>query len=212
MELQDKKLQDKLVRIVRVINTLINECVGCDKIRVDGRLQHLQIISKGLERLQMLYPHGYCDERIIDFVVYQIYRYRDYIGTDTRWNISWCFSDMAVAKYRQQFIDENGKSGMNYYIDRWLSEADLSREGLTVMIKDRSEHPMMKMIYIESEDIIKDRFLNTDGGYFICQQSTTGWSPASPVCGQCNNISKCKDVTKKKYPELFRLRAQWKKN
>lgn len=197
---------------MRVINILLGECVDNSKIRVSCTPQNISVIAKGIERLKKLYPYGYCDERIVDFIVYQIYRYRDCINREPRWNITWCFSEMAVNKFRCQFIEEGGKSGMNWYIDRWLQESGTCRENLTGMLRDLSEHPLAKMIYVEAEDMMKKRFLNEEGGYFICQQSTTGWSPGSSVCAECNYVERCQITTEKKYPELFRIRKQWKKS
>lgn len=167
------------------------------------------VIKCGIERLDKLFPNGCSDGRIVDFVVYQIYRYREMIGVKgTKWNLLWCFSDTAVKKFQHQFLDEKGKSGMMYYIDQWLSEADLNRGVLEGMITDSSKHRLAKFIYLPSEDGVKKRFINTDLGYLLCLQNTTGWAPESPVCSKCNNFDKCCESTKKMFPELVRLRKE----
>jgi len=183
------------------------------KKTVDGRWQFPLgrysevLVKEGLLRLDKLFGVGFHHDRIVDFVVYQVYRFRDIIkGSD--WKISWCFSDNAVAKYKAQFIDKDGKSGMNYYIDLWLSDNQLSRAKLSRMVEDKKVNPFKKFVYIESEDETKRRFHNTDVGFVLCQQATTGWSPKSPVCRSCVSKEKCLSATKEKYPELTRIRIE----
>lgn len=168
------------------------------------------VVKCGIERLDKLFPGvGASDGRIVDFIVYQIYRYRDMIGTKgTKWNLLWCFSDKAVEKYKNQFLDKNGKTGMMYYIDQWLNDDNLNRGILENMIADRSVHRLAKFIYMPSEDGVKKRFMNTELGYLLCIQATTGWSPQSPICSACKNVVKCITSTMKKYPELVRLRKE----
>lgn len=147
------------------------------------------------------------DERIIDYLVYQIYLRRTAIE-EGKWTPSWLFSDFALAKYKKQFIDEDGKSGMNYYIDKWLDEYELSRGELLKMIAKPKPSRLRSMVYMENEEQIKQRFLNTPEGLALCQQSTTGWSPLSATCGKCNNWVDCGKITAKKYPELMRFRKE----
>lgn len=147
------------------------------------------------------------DERVVDYIVYQIYRSRQSIE-DGKWQLSWLFSKTALDKYRGQFISENGKSGMNYYINKWLDEYELSRGALTSMIAKPKPSPLRKMVYMESEEPIKRRFHNTDVGLALCQQSTTGWSPLSAACKECKNWVECGKMTANKYPELMRFRKE----
>ena len=165
------------------------------------------VVLEGLLRLEKLFGKDYANDRIVDFVVYQIYRFRDVMkGND--WKLTWCFSENAVAKYKAQFMTKNGKSGMNYYIDLWLSEHELSREQLAKMVEEKKVNPFKKFVYIESEDAVKGRFHNTEVGFVLCQQATTGWSPKSPLCCSCNSKEKCIAATKEKYPELTRIRMK----
>lgn len=76
------------------------------------------------------------------------------------------------------------------------------------MIAKQKPNPLKKMIYLPSEEPIKKRFLNTDAGLALCQQSTTGWSPLSETCGRCDNWVECGKMTAKKYPELMRFRKE----
>lgn len=147
------------------------------------------------------------EERIVDYIVYQIYRNRQAVE-DGRWQPSWLFSKTAFDKYKGQFMSEKGKSGMNYYINQWLDEYELSRGQLTSMIVKQKPNSLKKMVYLESEEPIKKRFLNTETGMALCQQSTTGWSPLSEACKECNNWVECGKITAQKYPELMRFRKE----
>ena len=118
------------------------------------------------------------------------------------------FTDFAVEKYRAQFMSEDGKNGMNYYIDQWLDENELSRAQLTAMIADPKPNKMRKYIYMEAEEMTKRRFINTEGGYLLCQSSTTGWSPKSEACGECSYRKRCEEDTERRLPELVRLRRE----
>lgn len=167
------------------------------------------VVGNGIRNFGSLFPNGVSDGRIVDFVVYQIYRFRDLIAIKgSRWNITWCFSDKAIQKFKCQFLDSGGKAGMLYYIDQWLDEGGLNRGMLEGMICERKHHRLAKLIYISSEDSTKKRFLNTEMGLALCSRSTTGWTPKSPVCNSCNNAEKCMRITEKKYPELVRLRKE----
>ena len=170
----------------------------------------LPIIERGLERMKVLYPYSeMADERIVDFVVYQLYRYRDIIGEfEKGWHISWCFSDNAVEKFKKQFIDADGKSGMNYYIDQWLREGGLDRGKLTAMIGEPKDHPLRKYIYMPSEELTKKRSIKMYNGHVLCMMRTTGWSPFSEVCMVCTHTEQCIEYLEQSVPELLRLRRE----
>lgn len=168
----------------------------------------LLLLQSGLEDIKNIYGVEDMDDgRIIDYLVYQVYRFRESIA-DRRWNQNWLFSMNSVQKFKKQFMSADGKSGMNYYINLWLDEAELSRGQLTAMIAKQKPSPLRNMVYLESEEPIKKRFLNTDMGLALCQQSTTGWSPLSLTCGRCDNWVECGKMTAKKYPELMRYRKE----
>ncbi len=165
-------------------------------------------IQNGLQQLPALFGvSDIDDERIVDYIVYQIYRAREYIANGS-WQYTWLFSQSAMNRFQKQFLSADGKSGMNYYINQWLDEAELSRGYLTSLITEPKPNPLRKMIYLPSEEPIKRRFLNTDDGLALCQRSTTGWSPLSETCGQCDNWVECGKMTAKKYPELMRFRKE----
>ena len=168
-------------------------------------------IAMWLDRFRKLYPYDFADDRVTDYVVYQIYRFRDLIPERGKgWNLTWCFSANAVDKFKKQFIDDNGKSGMNYYIDQWLQADGLDRGKLTEMLVDFREHRLAKFIYMPSEELTKKRFADTDTGFMLCMQATTGWSPLSAACQKCSHVEECIGYFEKKTPELIRLRKEYK--
>lgn len=168
----------------------------------------LVYLEVGLYKLPALFGIPNIDEgRIVDYVVYQLYRCRSFLEDGT-WDYTWLFSKSAMEKFKRQFLSVDGKSGMNYYINQWLDEAELSREMLTSMIAKQKPNPLRKLIYLASEEAIKKRFLNTKDGFALCQSSTTGWSPFSETCGRCDYWEECGKITAKKYPELMRFRKE----
>lgn len=165
-------------------------------------------LEQGLSQLPAVFGFSNIDEeRIVDYLVYQIYRLRNFI-TEGKFQTTWLFSQAAKEKFKKQFLSADGKSGMNYYINQWLDEAELSRGLLTKMITKFKPNPLKKLIYLEAEEPIKKRFLNSNEGLALCQSSTTGWSPLSETCGQCDNREKCIELTANKFPELMRFRNE----
>lgn len=165
-------------------------------------------LQNGLQQLPSLFGvSDIDDERIVDYLIYQLYRMRSFIA-DGSWQYTWLFSQSAMDKFKKQFLSADGKSGMNYYINQWLDEAELSRSKLTVIIAQPKPNPLRKMVYLASEEPIKRRFLNTEDGLILCQRSTTGWSPLSETCGRCDYWVECEKMTAKKYPELMRFRKE----
>jgi hypothetical protein len=203
------ELHEKGEKVKAMIEFLVQKCIK-KNWRLQGGPVNIPTIVRGLDRMKVLYPYSdMADERIVDFVVYQIYRYRDLIGNyDKGWNLSWCFSDNAVQKFKNQFINADGKSGMNYFIDQWLNDGSLDRHKLVRMIGDPQEHPLRKYIYMESEELTKRRFLNTEIGLLFCMNNTTGWSPKSRCCKECQYIDKCVEHFERTTPELIRLRKE----
>lgn len=176
------------------------------KFTESGRV--LLYLQDGINSLPNLFGIAKIDDgRIVDYLVYQIYRARTAILNGT-WQYTWLFSRAAMDKYQKQFLAADGKSGMNYYIDQWLYEAELSRGQLTSIIAKPKPNPLRNMVYMPSEEPIKKRFLNTEAGFALCQSTTTGWSPLSDACRQCDNWVECGKNTAKKYPELMRFRKE----
>lgn len=198
--------QRQAIRVRSAINKIILTLIGKEFKIPDGG-QSLAVVEQGIKKInQALYPYSnMADDRIIDYLVYFLYLKRE---PRWRFTVNDIFSDYAISRYRQQFMSENGKSGINYYINQWLDGGNLTRAALTKMIEKPKPHKMSKFIYLESEDLIKRRFFDTDMGYMLCQLSTMGWAPRSKWCQVCINASKCICATERKYPELIRLRRQ----
>lgn len=166
-------------------------------------------IGSGLKALPSLFSVANIDdERIVDYIVYQLYRYRTAI-MEGRWELFWLFSPTAIEKYRHQFISEDGKSGMNYYINKWLEEGGLTRKKLADMIADKKASPLKPMVYMANEEPLKQRFINTKDGLDFCQATTTGWSPLSDSCLECKYCEPCMEMTEQKFPELMRYRKEF---
>lgn len=165
---------------------------------------------RGLMRMKVMFGIDLMsDERIINFFTYQVYRFRDLIeNPSANWSVIWCVSDNACEKYRRQFIDSEGKSGMRYFIDQWLTDNGVSKERLMAIIAPPKKNSMRQFVYMPSEEPVKMRFHNTSNGLLLCLGSTTGWSPKSAACGSCINVDKCKKETSLRYPELYRIRFE----
>ena len=142
-------------------------------------------------------------ERIIDFCICQVYaisRFEEsYIS---KWKVSHSFGKKAIERYLFQTAVQKR------FQDRWLKENGLSRAELVSLFQDRSKHPLYKFIYPEYEEGTKRRLLGTLAGFYVCQVSTILWTPFSPSCARCPSAEKCREITKKKYFELYRIRVE----
>lgn len=166
-----------------------------------------EYIRNGIGRLPALFGISDIDNgRIVDYIVYQLYRSRDAIEKGT-WKHYWLFSQGAFEKYKNQFLRDGGKTGVNYYIDLWLKDGGLTRSQLTSGIST-ARSPLLGMVYLPSEERIKLRFHNGDCGMALCHSSTTGWSPFSEACNTCKSKSECEQWTARNYPELTRFRKE----
>jgi|GEM_PF-2522619 hypothetical protein len=200
------ELQNQAIRIKDAINVVIDALLN-KSFRFDDSGQTLAMIKCSIPYMQKkLWPQGVSSERIVDYIVYQLYRRRT--QTMFRFTTRDLFSDHAIQKYYDQFIGKNARVGMNYYIDLWLKDGGLSRKKLTEIIDGGRPDPLQKYVYMESEETTKTRFYNTDNGYYLCQQATTGYAPLSRACQGCDFRKRCYDVTEKKYPELMKLRIK----
>lgn len=200
----------KALKVRDMVNKVILTLIGKQYKIPDGNL-NIPTFEDGIKRInERLYPYSrMADERIVDYVVYYLYLKRAPKYHFTEHDM---FGDWAIEKYRRQFMSEEGKSGINYYIDQWLDEGDLNRGMLTSMIAEPQKSKLLGLVYMPSEELIKRRFYNTENGLLLCQQSTTGFAPRSEACRECKNVDECKFQTKKRFPELFRLRIKDYKN
>lgn len=191
-------MTEKIVRVTIDGNYKINKGLG-----------NTIYFQNGIERLQSALGLADMDDsRIVDFVVYKLYIDRKALSERT-WQLNFLFSDYSIGKFKRQFFSEEGKSGINYYIDLWLDEHGLSRGYLVRMISDKKPSQLQDMVYMVAEEAIKKRFYNTADGYALCQCATTGWSPLSQSCKGCKYWVECDRATTKKFPELMRYRKEY---
>lgn len=212
MESQDRQslIDAKCRRVARTAEVIIRKCIS-SRYRLPKSEYYLRAIEECMTLYKkQCYPMGLADERIADFLLYHIYRYRDMV-TGNRWNIMWLFTSLNVNRYREQFLTKEGKSGVRYYIQEWMDENGLRMERLLTVMAPPQPSMLAGMVFMPSEEPIKRRWLNTENGYLLCQKSTTGWSPLSPMCRKCDYSIKCEKETEHKYPELTRYRKE-KKN
>lgn len=203
------ELQKQVIKVLKLVETVVKAVIDANWELPHRESAEIQF-QKGLKELPAVFGLNAIDpERVVDYMVYQLYRVRQYLEQGG-WQSNWFFSQYAKEKYKKQFLSETGKTGMNYYINLWLEEGGLNRQILTNMIQPPRENPLARLVYLEAEEPIKERFLNSEDGLALCLSSTTGWSPFSPTCNKCDNRMQCEEFTAIKYPELMRYRKEAK--
>ncbi len=199
--------QQKTDRVAKIFARLV---IKLDpKFKLPGGGIGENVISNGLDELEKLFPMGMSDNRITDFMVYQVFRYVDNITgkSPTHFDWKWCWGKHAIAKYNNQYFGE-GNPRIDYYIDQWLSGLGIRRQMITDYIAGPKPNKWRQYIDMPSDELVKRRFHNTDAGLVLCSNKTLGWSPGSNACSECIHVSKCKEITEKRYPELLRLRLE----
>lgn len=166
-------------------------------------------MEEGLERLEKSFPMGMADQRIADYLMYQVYRYADNIAgvSPTHFQYSWCFSENAVRKFHNQYFG-NGNPRIDYWIDKWADDLGFNREQVASFISGPKPNRWRAYVEMPSEEMTKVRLHNTESGFILCCSSTMGWSPGSRACSECKFVEKCKVATGRRYPELLRLRLE----
>lgn len=157
----------------------------------------IRIIAQALESLEKKYG-GLSRERIVDYCVTSAYIFKN---RGREWRINQVFGPRSIQRF-----DTN--KGRRYHEDRWLATVNITRADLLSLIEDRSRHPQAKYIYMPMEEPTKQRLLNHEAGFLICQSSTLGWSPESECCSNCRFTEECKIETNRKFPEIYRLRLE----
>lgn len=161
-------------------------------------------VSSCLDSLETEFTAGLSPERMVDYCVCQVYaasRFDEGYVT-SRWKVTHSFGKKALERFK-----ETGKA-KKYYEDKWLRECDLSRPMLLSLIENKKRHPLYKFIYPDYEDVTKMRMLSSEVGYYICALSTLLWTPFSPACRNCLKADLCKERTRSRYPELYRIRLE----
>jgi hypothetical protein len=138
---------------------------------------------------------------IVDYCIFQIHYWQDKT-TNYKVTLGWVMGDKALDRYLQR------PDGKMYYEDKMLKrKLGLTREELRKKWrKAEGKHPLSKYKETPHEDLIKAKFLNTELGYYQCQNSTTLYSN-SKVCEICTYTEQCKKSLKIMYPELARIRG-----
>lgn len=141
-------------------------------------------------------------ERVADFCICQVYAISGY-GEEyrRRWRPAHSFGAKALERFSATTL------ARRYYEDRWLHGYGLTREGLASET-GCGEHPLARFVFPEWEELTKRRLLSTEAGYLVCGSSTLLWTPQSPVCGRCVLRDRCRERTRRLYPELYRLRCE----
>lgn len=166
--------------------------------KVPGGGTALRTVSNFLDLMEKRFG-CITQDRLVDYCICNLYAFRNV----PKWNIKSIFGEAGLNRLA------DAKRGTKYYENLWVQDLGLCRSDLITLISDRREHPMAKYIYMESEESTKLRMINTEMGFMACQLSTLGWSPISDACKMCEFTSDCKKITSEKYPELYRIRAEY---
>lgn len=193
--------EKKIKNVIQVFTIIMRQTVSPEFVFPGGGIA-ARCVTNCIEKLEKEYA-GLSQERIVDYCICQVYAItrfpEDYIK---RWKASHSFGEKALARFAR------AKQAHRYYEDKWLKANGLNRRFLLESILDKSKHPLYKYVYPEYEDNTKARICGTEAGYYICGISTLLWTPLSPICRTCVKAEKCKERTKKMYPELYRLREE----
>lgn len=141
-------------------------------------------------------------EKVVDFCICQVYALTFDKKMLRGWTPAHSFGKKALERFARNTRTHR------YWEDRWLKEHGLSRGELLHDVRNRSQHPLAKFLYPEYEDATKRRRIGTEAGLYVCSLSTLLWTPLSPVCQECAMAEKCREMTRERYPELFRLRVE----
>jgi hypothetical protein len=145
------------------------------------------------------------EERIIDYCLCQVFALSRF-GTDylRKWNVSHSFGEKAAGRFLQNTALNMRRE------DRWLEQYGFSRRRLALLFSGK--HPLHRFIFPEYEEITKKRMRGTEAGFYICTLSTLLWTPFSPACRGCSHAERCREACRQKYPELYRIRTEIRRN
>lgn len=193
---------DEIKCIIRVFSVLMQQLSPRFSFPKGGAAT--KVVSSCLDSLEAIYSVKLSPERIVDYCVCQIYAASQFDEgyVTNKWKITHSFGKKALERF-----SGTGKA-KKYYEDKWLRECDLSRPMLLALIENKKRHPLFKFIYPDYEDVTKMRMLSSEVGYYICAVSTLLWTPFSPACRDCLKADLCKERTRSRYPELYRIRLE----
>lgn len=193
-------MEKEYLNNISKVYTVLLQAVYAPSFKVSQGGASQKALTRILEMMEKDYGQ-ITGERMVDFCISAAYANRAHLSSD----ITRIFGPASWERYKME------KHQVDWYQDKWLEKFQIDRVDLYNLVKDRSEHPLMKFLYMESEEPTKTRLFNTNAGYAICQMSTLGWSPLSECCQQCVFTDDCKQRTEKNYPELYRLRCDYAK-
>lgn len=196
----EKQERNKLS--IRIFSFLMEQCITSHFSFPGGHVS-MQCVSTGLDRIEAWGCTQLGYEKLIDYCICQVYAIshfeKEYL---LKWKASHSFGKKAIERF------QNSTPQKRYFEDRWLERYALSRNSLLWYFRDQKEHPLFKFIYPQYEERTKGRLYNKETGYLICQLSTLLYTPFSRYCRGCLYAARCIEVTKKKYPELYRIRME----
>ncbi|MBF0648605.1 hypothetical protein IR083_07220 [Dysgonomonas sp. GY75] len=194
--------QEQINYIVRVFTYLIKKSIADRFVFPGGGLAH-KTLNSCLGSLEKIYMSDLSEERLLDYCICQVFAMSDFSKSYIdKWKASHSFGKKAIERFCQNTKHKR------FFEDKWLDRYNLSRLALLNYFGDKKEHPLAKFIYPEYEEITKKRLLNLDAGFYICQLSTLLWTPFSGACRQCRHEGRCREITKRKYEELYRIREK----
>lgn len=172
-------------------------------VRKINLAQHGQgtTLDKFCARVLERYGEAAGTDWIVDYLVYQVHYWHD---KDTRYKVTlgWVLGEKALERFLRR------PPGKTWYEDRMLQEKlGMSREELKKRWRlTTGEHPLQAYRNPVHEERIKAQYLNTEFGFFQCQTLTTLYTDCE-TCRKCLSQGKCKDLLKKIFPELARIRG-----
>lgn len=194
--------EERLKKQIKIVYTeIVRKAIDRTFKFPDGGKVDRQL-SQFIQQFTETYGGEFSTTRLVDYCVFQIHKNRT--SPHQRNLAPNTFGKTAFSKYQQMSSKQK-----TYAEDQWLKDVCLTRSYLNSLISiNKQVHPLAKYIYMPSEEGTKKRCVNTDIGLVICSTSTLMWSPFSATCQSCKNADECKQMTEKKYPELYRIRIE----
>lgn len=194
--------KEQISYLVKVFDFLMRETINPHFVFPGGGIVS-KTMDSGMDSLEKACSSGLSPERLVDYCICQVFAISGYSELYiNRWNISHSFGKKAIGRFCRNSRNKR------YFEDKWLERYGLSRNILLDRFSDRKKHPLAKFIYPEYEELTKQRLLNSDAGLYICQLSTLLWTPFSRACSQCRHAGRCREITRRKHEELYRIREE----
>ena len=194
--------EERLTKKIKIVYTEIIRKLIDPSFKFPGGGMVDKKLSSFIKKFTNMCGGEFNTSRLVDYCVFQAHKNRNStIQVSLAPNT---FGNTALQKYQQMSSKQK-----TFAENKWLESAQLTRAYLNSLISNqKSEHPLAKFIYMESEESTKMRCMNTEVGLVICATSTLMWSPFSKTCQRCKNADTCQKQTALKYPELYRIRLK----